>query len=124
MRAGWACAHVQNAQDQKRAKVWGTLAKKIIQAVKAGGADAAANQRLAEVLKQAKQAEVPRDIVERNLKKATDKSQADFAEVGAPSGRSPYLPLQGQTPRLQPPVCFSCFSALCKAWGSGSFRMC
>ena len=74
--------HVQNAQDQKRAKVWGTLAKKIIQAVKAGGADAAANQRLAEVLKQAKQAEVPRDIIDRNLKKATDKSQADFAEVG------------------------------------------
>lgn len=64
--------------------MWGTLAKKIIQAVKAGGADAAANQRLAEVLKQAKQAEVPRDIIDRNLKKATDKSQADFAEVGNP----------------------------------------
>ena len=48
----------QNAQDQKRAKVWGALAKKIIQAAKAGGPDVAANQRLAEVIKAAKAAEV------------------------------------------------------------------
>lgn len=37
--------------------------------------------KLAEVLKQAKAAEVPKDIIERNLKKASDKSQADYQEV-------------------------------------------
>ena len=77
----WCGAKTQNAQDQKRAKVWGTLAKKIIQAAKSGGPDAAANQRLAEVIKAAKAAEVPRDIIDRNLRKATDKGQADYAEV-------------------------------------------
>lgn len=76
-------AWLQNAQDQKRAKVWGTLAKRIIQAVKAGGADVAANQKLAEILKLAKAAEVPKDIIDRNMKKATDKSQADYSEVAA-----------------------------------------
>ena len=50
----------QNAQDQKRAKVWGTIAKKIVQAAKAGGPDVVANQRLAEVIKAAKAAEVGR----------------------------------------------------------------
>ena len=34
-----------------------------------------------QVLRAAKLAEVPRDIIDRNLKKATDKSQADYAEV-------------------------------------------
>ena len=33
------------------------------------------------MLKAAKLAEVPRDIIERNLKKASDKQQADFFEV-------------------------------------------
>lgn len=77
----------QTAQDQKRAKLWGTLAKKIIQAAKSGGADVAANQRLAEVIKAARAAEVPRDIIDRNIKKATEKGQADYAEVRL---RSPY----------------------------------
>ncbi len=33
------------------------------------------------MLRAAKLAEVPRDIMDRNLKKASDKSQADFSEV-------------------------------------------
>lgn len=34
-----------------------------------------------QVLKAAKLAEVPRDVIDRNLKKASDKQQADFSEV-------------------------------------------
>lgn len=71
----------QGAQDAKKAKVWGTLAKKIVQAAKAGGPDPAGNTKLGEVLKMCKAAKVPKDIIERNLKKATDKSQADYQEV-------------------------------------------
>jgi transcriptional/translational regulatory protein YebC/TACO1 len=78
--------HMQGAQDAKKAKVWGILAKKIVQAAKAGGADPAGNAKLAEVLKAAKAAEVPKDVVDRNLKKATDKAQADFQEVRQRTG--------------------------------------
>ena len=70
----------QGAQDAKRAKVWGTIAKKIIQAAKACGGDPA-NAQLMEVLKFAKAAEVPKDLIDRNIKKATDKAQADYQEV-------------------------------------------
>ena len=37
--------------------------------------------RALQVLKAAKLAEVPRDVIDRNLKKASDKQQADFSEV-------------------------------------------
>ncbi len=72
---------VQGAQDAKKAKVWGTLAKKIVQAAKAGGADPAGNAKLAEIIKACKAVEVPKDIIDRNLKKATEKNQSDFQEV-------------------------------------------
>ena len=36
------------------------------------------------MLKAAKLAEVPRDVIDRNLKKASDKQQADFSEVCRP----------------------------------------
>jgi transcriptional/translational regulatory protein YebC/TACO1 len=60
--------------------MWGTIAKKIIQAAKACGGDPA-NAKLIEALKVAKAAEVPKDLIDRNIKKATDKSQADYQEV-------------------------------------------
>jgi len=63
--------------------VWGTIAKRIIQAAKACGGDPA-NTRLIEVLKLAKAAEVPKDLIDRNIKKATDKAQADYQEVNYP----------------------------------------
>ena len=37
-----------------------------------------------QVLKAAKLAEVPRDVIDRNLKKASDKQQAGFSEVRRP----------------------------------------
>jgi len=60
--------------------VWGTIAKRIIQAAKACGGDPAST-RLTEVLKLAKAAEVPKELIDRNIKKATDKAQADYQEV-------------------------------------------
>jgi hypothetical protein len=49
--------------------------------VKEGGPSPAANPALAVLLQQAKEADVPKDIIDRNLKKATDKGQADFVEL-------------------------------------------
>eukprot|EP00899_Mesostigma_viride_P008120 jgi/Mesvir1/17309/Mv07706-RA.1 len=72
-------ARVQNAADAKRAKVLGRFGKLIIAAVKRGGPSG--NPELDQLLRQAKLAAVPKDLIERNIKKAADKSQADFVDV-------------------------------------------
>ena len=72
---------MQTSQNARKAKLYGKIGKLIVQAVKAGGPDAVANARLKDVLKQAQNASIPRDIVERNIKRASDKSQADFQEA-------------------------------------------
>lgn len=48
--------------------------------VKAGGPDPVANSKLSDLLKQAKDLGVPKDIIERNIKKASDAKQGDFQE--------------------------------------------
>ena len=72
---------LQTSQDARKAKLYGKIGKLIVQAVKAGGPDTVANARLKDVLRQAQMASIPKDIVERNIKRASDKSQADFQEV-------------------------------------------
>ena len=46
-----------------------------------GGADPVANTQLARVLADAARLSVPKDLVDRNIKRATDGSQADFMEL-------------------------------------------
>ena len=82
---------MQTSQDARKAKLYGKIGKLIVQAVKAGGTDVVGNPRLKEVLKQAQQASIPKDIIERNIKRASDKSQADFQEVHMLA--LPHLPL-------------------------------
>lgn len=72
---------MQNSQDARKSKLYGKIGKLIVQAVKAGGTDITGNARLRDVLKQAQQASVPKDIIDRNISRAADKSQADFQEV-------------------------------------------
>jgi transcriptional/translational regulatory protein YebC/TACO1 len=71
----------KGAQDKKKSKLYGKIGKQIITLVKEGGPSPAANPALAVLLQQAKEADVPKDIIDRNLKKATDKGQADFVEL-------------------------------------------
>ncbi|KAL3140787.1 hypothetical protein ABBQ32_005331 [Trebouxia sp. C0010 RCD-2024] len=71
----------KNSQDARKSKLYGKIGKLIVQAVKAGGTDITGNARLRDVLKQAQQASVPKDIIDRNISRAADKSQADFQEV-------------------------------------------
>ena len=72
---------LQGSQDARKAKLYGKLGKLIVQAVKAGGPNQETNPLLKEALRQAHQAQLPKDVVDRNMKKASDKSQADFREV-------------------------------------------
>lgn len=71
----------KGAQDKKKAKLYGKMGKQIVKVVKAGGPNPAANAALAQLIQQAKDTDVPKDIIDRNIKKATDKDQQDFVEL-------------------------------------------
>lgn len=67
--------------DAKRGKVFTRVAKEIISAVKQGGADPKNNPRLRLALQKAKDANVPNDVVERNIKKASSADQKAYTEM-------------------------------------------
>jgi YebC/PmpR family DNA-binding regulatory protein len=72
----------------RKLKRWGQMAKtftkyarEIAMAVKAGGPDAEYNSRLRAILQNAKQDNVPKENIERAIKKATSKDQEDYKEL-------------------------------------------
>lgn len=78
----WAnIKHKKDRADKKKGKVFSRCAKEIISAVREGGPDPKANTRLRLAIQKAKAANVPNDVVDRNVKKATSADQADFHEM-------------------------------------------
>jgi YebC/PmpR family DNA-binding regulatory protein len=70
------------AADAKRGKVWSKLARMIIVAAKAGGGDPAANLSLRYAIDKAKAANMPKDTIEKAIKKGTGEIEgASFEEV-------------------------------------------
>ncbi|MGQ1910060.1 YebC/PmpR family DNA-binding transcriptional regulator [Marinifilum sp. RC60d5] len=65
----------------KMAKAFTRIGKDIVIAVKEGGPDPASNSRLRAVIQNAKAANMPKDNVERAIKKASSKEQKDFKEI-------------------------------------------
>jgi YebC/PmpR family DNA-binding regulatory protein len=63
------------------AKVFTKLGKQITIAVKEGGPEADTNPRLRVLIQQAKKENMPKDNVERAIKKATQKDVADYKEM-------------------------------------------
>ncbi|MCB1082114.1 MAG: YebC/PmpR family DNA-binding transcriptional regulator, partial [Chlamydiia bacterium] len=64
----WAnIKHKKERADAKKGKVISRCAKEIISAVKQGGADPKANTKLRLALQKAKVANVPSDVIERNI---------------------------------------------------------
>ena len=63
--------HKKGAADAKRGKVFSRLAKEITMAAKLGGGDATANPRLRTVLLAAKAENMPKDNIDRAIKKGT-----------------------------------------------------
>ena len=57
------------------------IGKEITIAVKAGGPDPQANSRLRALMANAKAANMPKDTVDRAIKKATDKDASDYKEI-------------------------------------------
>ena len=81
---------MQGKSDGLKAKLYSKYGKLLLQAAKTGGTDPASNRQLSVLLDQARRAGVPRDIIERNMKRSEDKSAADFNdalyEVYGPGG--------------------------------------
>ena len=75
----------RKARKMKRwsamAKTFTRIGKDIVMAVKEGGANPESNARLRAVMQNAKAANMPKDNVERAIKKASDKDTADYKEV-------------------------------------------
>ncbi|MGD9632971.1 MAG: YebC/PmpR family DNA-binding transcriptional regulator [Pirellulales bacterium] len=68
----WAnIAHKKSAIDAKRGKLWSKLAKGIIIAAKAGGGDPNSNLRLRYAIIDAKAGNMPKDTIDRAIKKGT-----------------------------------------------------
>ncbi|MBT8284700.1 MAG: YebC/PmpR family DNA-binding transcriptional regulator [Flavobacteriaceae bacterium] len=62
-------------------KAFTRIGKDIVMAVKEGGPDPDTNSRLRAVIQNAKSVNMPKDNIERAIKRASDKSQGDFKEV-------------------------------------------
>lgn len=62
-------------------KTFTRIGKDIVMAVKAGGSDPDSNSRLRAVIQNAKAANMPKDNVERAIKKATNKDTSDYKEA-------------------------------------------
>ena len=72
----------------RKLKRWGNMSrtftrigKEITIAAKAGGPDPSTNPRLRALMQNAKAANMPKDTVERAIKKATDKDAGDYEEI-------------------------------------------
>ena len=75
----------RKARKMKRwasmAKTFTRLGKDIVMAVKEGGPDPDANAKLRAVIQNAKAANMPKDNIERAIKRASDKNTEDYKEV-------------------------------------------
>jgi len=68
----WAgIKHKKAANDAKRGKMWSKIARMIIVAAKTGGGDPAANLSLRYAIDKAKAANMPKDTIEKAIKKGT-----------------------------------------------------
>ena len=65
----------------KMAKAFTRIGKNIVIAVKAGGPDPETNSQLRAVIQNAKDANMPKENIERAIKKASDKDTSDYKEV-------------------------------------------
>ena len=75
----------RKARKMKRwsamSKAFTRIGKDIVMAVKEGGPDPDSNSRLRAVIQNAKAVNMPKDNVERAIKRASDKSLGDYKEV-------------------------------------------
>jgi len=78
----WAnIKHRKGAQDAKRSKIFTRIIKEITVAVKEGGFAQETNPRLRTAMQNAKGANMPKDTIERTIKKASGADGTSYEEV-------------------------------------------
>ena len=78
----WAnIKHRKGAQDSKRSKMFTRIIKEITVAVKEGGSEQEINPRLRTAMQNAKGANMPKDTIERTIKKASGTDGTSYEEV-------------------------------------------
>ena len=79
----WAgIKHKKAANDAKRGKVWSKIARMIIVAAKAGGGDPGQNLTLRYAVDKAKAANMPKDTIEKAIKKGTGElGEVEYVDV-------------------------------------------
>ena len=86
----WAnIKHRKGAQDAKRGKVFTKIIKELTVAARIGGGDPDANPRLRTAIDKAKQANMPKDNVDRAIKKGTGNLDGVNYEEGIFEGYGP-----------------------------------
>ncbi len=86
----WAnIKHRKGAQDAKRGKVFTKIIKEITVAARIGGGDIESNARLRMVVDKAKQANMPKDNIDRAIKKGTGDLDGVVYEEGTFEGYGP-----------------------------------
>ena len=82
-------ANKKGKTEAQRAKIFTKMAREIIVIVKEGGANPAANSRLADAIAKAKAANVPNDNIERAIKKAAGAEDSSDYEALVYEGYGP-----------------------------------
>ena len=78
----WAnMKHRKDRADRKKGKIFSRIMKEIISAVKQGGSDPKSNSKLRVAVQKAKEANMPNENIDRNIKKAASSDQQDFMEM-------------------------------------------
>lgn len=78
----WAnIRHRKGKADAQKGKIFTRIAKEIISATKLGGSDPKTNARLRIAIQKAREANMPTENIERNIKKASSADQADYHEI-------------------------------------------
>ncbi len=78
----WAkVKHFKGALDAKRGKIFSKLAREVTIAAKQGGGDADMNPRLRMVLLKCRAANMPKDNIDRAIKRATGGDAANYEEL-------------------------------------------
>jgi YebC/PmpR family DNA-binding regulatory protein len=73
--------HRKDRADRKKGKIFTRVTKEIISAVKQGGTDPKGNSRLRVAIQKAKEANMPNENIERNIKKAASADQQDYTQM-------------------------------------------
>jgi YebC/PmpR family DNA-binding regulatory protein len=78
----WATIrHKKGAVDAKRGKLWSKLSRAIIIAARHGGGDPAMNLKLRYAIDKARAVSMPKDNIERAIKRGTGETEGNFEEL-------------------------------------------